>query len=350
MSLIVILMKSFVYITTTLVLYACETTVEVDIPRYPAQLTVNSLFYPDSVWQVELTQNRYILNNEPFASVPDAEVRVLQEGQTVAVLDYVGNAPFTGNSIYLAKSSYPQPRGNYTLNISHPTLGNLSASSRVPENRVSIVRAVLDKLDQRQESSTENNALAYGITLQFNDPPEENFYSLSALFSTDLFFGTDADGDGNVFELGILEQSDFSSIKSDDPIVTQVFDRYRDELIFSDASFNGQLYTLKLYLLVPDGTVLSEYLFALPFALTEVAYDTQGNVIRNIGELAGGGVLKIILRTTTEEYYSYYYTRDLQASVESNPFAQPVQVFDNIEGGLGIFAGYNQVERQVTIK
>ncbi len=131
-------------------LAACETTVEIDVPRYPAQLTVNSLFYPDSLWQVELAQNRYILDNVKFASVPDAEVRILQEGQTVAVLDYVQDAPFTGNSIYRAKSSYPQPEGNYTLDIFHPTLGKLSASSRVPKNRVSIVRAVLDTLDQRQ--------------------------------------------------------------------------------------------------------------------------------------------------------------------------------------------------------
>ena len=60
--------------------------------------------------------------------------------------------------------------------------------------------------------------------------------------------------------------------------------------------------------------------------------------------------MSVVLRTTTEEYYNYHYTRDLQASVESNPFAQPVQVFDNIEGGLGVFAGYSQVEKEVIIK
>ena len=51
-------------------LMACETAVEIDVPRYPAQLTANALFNPDSVWQVELTENRYILDNAPFAAVP----------------------------------------------------------------------------------------------------------------------------------------------------------------------------------------------------------------------------------------------------------------------------------------
>ena len=55
---------------------ACETAVEIDVPRYPAQLTANALFNPDSVWQVELTQNRFILDTAQYAPVPDAEVRV----------------------------------------------------------------------------------------------------------------------------------------------------------------------------------------------------------------------------------------------------------------------------------
>ncbi len=168
------------------------------------------------------------------------------------------------------------------------------------------------------------------------------------LLNNDLFFGSDANGDGKVLELGIFEQTIFSSIKSDDPIVVQVFDRYRDEIIFSDVSFNGQSYTLKLYVI--KSSILKYGLSLTPFVLAEPAYDTQGNLLRDVGELAGISTLHILLRTTTKEYYDYFYTRDLQASVENNPFAQPVQVFDNVKGGLGIFAGFSQVEKTVTVK
>ncbi|WKN43986.1 DUF4249 domain-containing protein [Tunicatimonas pelagia] len=319
---------------------ACETAIETDVPRNPPQLTVNSLFNPDSVWQVELTQNRYILDSEPFASVPDAEVQVLQNGQTVAILDYVQDAPFIGNSIYRAESSYPQTGEDYTLEVNHPTLGSLFANGQAPESQITITRAVLDTLDQRTEANISNNAVAYGLTIQFEDPPEENFYSLSVLLQYDGFFGTE--------ELLLEERSSFSDIRSDDPIVAQVFDQYRDEIIFTDASFNGQSYTLKLYLL--ESSILSSGLSFPPFILTEPAYDTQGNIVRDIGELAGLTTLRILLRTTTEEYYQYNYTRDLQASVENNPFAQPVQVFDNVEGGLGIFTGFSQMEKKVIIQ
>ena len=99
------------------------------------------------------------------------------------------------------------------------------------------------------------------------------------------------------------------------------------------------------------GNGVFERLFKDPFVLKiENAYNQQGDIIRVPGDTFGVHTLHVLLRTTTEEYYNYNYTRDLQASVESNPFAQPVQVFDNIEGGLGIFAGYSQTEKEVTIK
>ena len=86
------------------------------------------------------------------------------------------------------------------------------------------------------------------------------------------------------------------------------------------------------------------------YFLGEEVYDLQGNVVFGADESFPSYELFALLRTTTEEYYNYHYTRDLQASVENNPFAQPVLVFDNIDGGLGVFAGYSQTEKEVTIK
>ena len=60
------------------------------------------------------------------------------------------------------------------------------------------------------------------------------------------------------------------------------------------------------------------------FVLEQNAYDRKRNVVRQPGETIGVQRLYALLRTTTKEYYDYLYTRDLQASVENNPFAQPV--------------------------
>ena len=319
---------------------ACETAVEIDVPRNPSQLTVNALFNPDSVWRVELTENRYILDNAPFAAVPDAEVRITQQGQPVASLRYQGGNYF-GNSIYVAEDSRPRAGEAYTLEVTHSTLGNLMATSQVPVPPTAIISAVLDTLDVREGAGLDSENIAYAVTIRLDDPPEENFYSVTAQVN---YLGlTGPTATNFTFYL----RSSVQSMISDDPIVDNPFDRYRDELLFNDVSFNGKPYELKVY--VPFGESRLTSLIFYKFTVLEGDTIRGPEGLLQPGDVVGNS-LSVVLRTTTEEYYNYHYTRDLQASVESNPFAQPVQVFDNIEGGLGVFAGYSQTEKEVTIK
>ena len=50
----------------------------------------------------------------------------------------------------------------------------------------------------------------------------------------------------------------------------------------------------------------------------------------------------VTLRTLSEDYYNYKITGSLQQNTSDNPFAQPVNVHDNIDDGFGIFAGYSE--------
>ncbi len=47
------------------------------------------------------------------------------------------------------------------------------------------------------------------------------------------------------------------------------------------------------------------------------------------------------LRSVTEEYFLYHESLARQKLVRWDPFAQPVQIYNNIENGRGNFAGYN---------
>ncbi|MEZ4829242.1 MAG: DUF4249 family protein [Bacteroidia bacterium] len=51
---------------------------------------------------------------------------------------------------------------------------------------------------------------------------------------------------------------------------------------------------------------------------------------------------KWILRlgTTDSAFYKYYQTFERQKDAFSNPFSEPTPVYTNIEGGLGIWAGF----------
>lgn len=47
------------------------------------------------------------------------------------------------------------------------------------------------------------------------------------------------------------------------------------------------------------------------------------------------------LRTISEEYYKYHSTLARQIIVRQDPFAEPVSIYNNIQGGYGNFSGFN---------
>jgi hypothetical protein len=47
------------------------------------------------------------------------------------------------------------------------------------------------------------------------------------------------------------------------------------------------------------------------------------------------------LRTITQEYYKYHSSLARQLIIRQDPFAEPVTIFNNIEGGYGNFSGFS---------
>ena len=338
-----------------MVLMGCETTVEVNIPQYPAQLTANALFNPDSVWKVELTRNRSILDSARFGPIPDATVRIKQQGRIVAELDYQGESIYYRNSLYTSNDSRPELGEDYTLEITHPTLGSVAANSRTTPVPTPILSFVWDTLDIREVPNSYGD-VAYGVTIRLDDPPEENFYSLVIATRREFVVGRDIDNNGVPDPVLREFTRSEASMRSDDPVVDNPSDDYVSELLFKDVNFNGQEYALKLYMRqTTSATQNPTYpaLFARDFyqlGEDEYVYDLDGKIVYKPGDSFPTDFMYALLRTVTEEYYQYNYTRKLQSFVRNNPFAQPVQVFDNIENGLGIFAGYSQMKKDVTFK
>ena len=111
--------KTYLYGLLALGLMACETTVEVDMYRsYPAQLTANMFFTPDSAVESRIDQRIAIfwIPRPVCPRFQDANIRVLRSrGSVVASLDYQGEDSRFGNSIYRAETDRPLTGPSYTL-------------------------------------------------------------------------------------------------------------------------------------------------------------------------------------------------------------------------------------------
>ena len=113
---------------------------------------------------------------------------------------------------------------------------------------------------------------------------------------------------------------------SQDAVVDNPDTKMRPEAIsFTDEIFNGSQYTFDF--------LIEEYYFGSSKSLSGDGYEDD--------ETWEFESIYISMSRVSQEYY--WYENSYQAYLFSydNMFSQPVQVYTNIENGLGIFAGYS---------
>lgn len=266
-----------------IVLTCCETVVEVDVPFEAPAMTLNSVLNPDSAFHVRLTLNRHILDDGLFQPVLGATVHVYEDEKLVTTL--------TGENGHYRSLYRPVPGKNYRIEASSPQHGAVSASCFIP-TAIELENVIVT------ERMVDENARTY-LQLQFNDPAgETNYYELVAYGTREYYDPTRDLVFTNTGQLALELVSGLTAF--DEGLTTSA-------LRFSDDHFDGKEMNL---------------------------------VVRSFGALETWSELRIVLRSVSDAYYKYQSTLALQRSTADNPFAQPVNVFSNIQGGFGIFAGY----------
>lgn len=294
--------KDFLLLVIIIGATACTTIVDFDIPLNQPKVVVNSLFSPDSVWQLQITRSKNILDVAPgsfFQPVGDAVVTILdQNGQLVETITGYSGKNF-GYS-YKGKTK-PLPTQSYSIQVAVKNELLLQAVNKVPTH-VPITSVVIDSSRFIAEGE------AIEMKISFKDPGDEkNFYTVK--FIEDAFYVVGSIVN-NVFKGDTIRYTQEVYFE----VVTQsLTDEVNGlEKIMNDKLFNGKEYTFHLRL-----------------------------HNRYYGGLHIPRHSRVILLSISEEYYKYLTTKTLQEYTSGDPFAQPVQVFTNVENGLGIFAGYS---------
>lgn len=266
-----------------IVLARCETVVEVDVPFEAPTMTLNSVLNPDSAFHVRLTLNRHILDDGLFQPVLGATVQVYEDEQLVTTL--------TGENGNYRSLYRPISGKNYRVEATSPEYGKVSSWCFIP-TPIALENVIVT------ERMIDGDVRTY-LQLQFDDPSgETNYYEL-VVYGTREYY----DPPRNLVftNTGQLTLEHVSGLTAfDEGLVTSA-------LRFSDEHFDGKKMNL---------------------------------VVRSFGALESWSELRIVLRSVSDEYYKYQSTLALQRSTADNPFAQPVNVFSNIQGGFGIFTGY----------
>ena len=322
-------MKALRLVPLLLVLAACEreSVVDIDLPDHEPQLSVASYFNPDSTWWLRLSGSAGMEEEGPLPYVPDATVEVFQDGALLSRLTRQAaeewNLRDAGAFYRAADGSRPVPGRAYTVRVAAPGYDPVEATDRVPEPVPVLASSFLDSVSVRSEGDGSQQVVGeYRIT--FSDPPDRRNYYHLAIYK--ILVDYDAQGrvvaeyrhaegprvDVNVDlkQNVISDPGGFAGGALDDPFP------FHHQLVFDDVTFDGQEYELVI-------RVVTRQVDEPPVPLS--------------------GKHLIVFSTTSEALYQHERTRILQETVQNNPFAEPVLVSGNVDGGFGIFAGYHIV-------
>ena len=333
-----------VFIFTTSTLMSCETVLENIVVPYEERLVINSFISPqDTLIEVIVSKTKPVTGVETviYNNNPSYSYEILK-GATVEISDGVKKAnlnyqevvnpnrflydPKTGKQIvasrpgyFLSTKTFPIIAGKtYTLTVSAPNLPTVTGICTIPQQSLvnqKDLEIVYNGVDSVANGGTFINnqlvATSYALNKKYtvkikDNPAEENFYAVA----------------------------------------------YYSEKIEQTKGNDGKLFTSKpLNLQEPFGDIMSDYKKngdVLSFIPLRISTGSTSN--NNPNQKTISHKVSCFIAITDKAYYLYNKSvSDSYGVSNNNPFAEPVLTYSNINGGLGIFAGYNMTRVDVDL-
>ncbi|GAB3559651.1 hypothetical protein GCM10027577_52470 [Spirosoma fluminis] len=263
----------------------------------------------DTVLAVKVSRSQTVLsdssNTSAYDNIPGAVVTLSEGGRTVAL--YTQTNKISSSDYYrVAASRFPIIAGR-TYKLVVQTAGGERA-----ESSCTIPASV--KLESLDFDSTIVNQIIrqqrrYFVRAHWQDPAAEtNFYQLAGTFQ---YVTSKPDTTRRVEFRTLRFDTNTSSLQTDD-------NSQGSKMASERAFINSR---------TPNTNASGSFLGNFKSAKVVVG-----------------------LLSTDRAYYNYQYAVGRQAQASGNPFAEPVLIPSNIQGGLGCFAGYNKSTVVLTLK
>lgn len=298
-----------------LVSTGCESTVDVEVPDHRPQLVVNSLFANGERWAVEVSRTTGAFQGDTLSSprftLDDATVTVTASGgpqRTLSYTDTLTRAELVGfraslPGAYTTLESAPEPGRPYTVRVQADGYEPVEATSRIPVP----VPVTVTSTARRIPTDIPIVAQKRTITLRIQDPPgEDNYYWVRiAQFrrssSREVLFTTQ--------DWSIINDAPTDLDDTGEVVLARAY--------FQDALFDGRAHEIDL------------------------------NVEESIGTPPGSGAgeddpypyFVVEVGVLSADLYEYLVSARILDETNDNPFAEPVDLYSNVEPGYGLVAG-----------
>ena len=270
---------------------AFETTLEIDPPPHTDRLVVHAYGSTNGEdLKVHLTQSSGILDNVQNNLISGANVTLWKGQEQLAQLTEINSGSNFRYNYILAEGSITYEIGaEYRLEVVADGFEKAIGTATVPQDI-----PLLKQKFEEDGTSLESGDFNSEVEIEFQDPANQEDY----------------------YEVGVVLLIDNGGNSYYDEVYTETYDPAAQEgisysnLIVNDLSFDGELKNLPLII---------------------EKFDEQA--IEN---------MYVLWRVTSEGHYLFNKTARKQDDLDGNPFASPVQVYSNIENGIGIFSIMNE--------
>jgi hypothetical protein len=273
---------------------ACEKEVtNIKLPGVSSKLVVTSFISPqDTLLRVSVVESVPAIGKSTLSSedIRNATVR-MSDGSTSVSLIYNTQA-----RAYVADAAKlpVNPGKTYFLEVTDTKGRKAEASCTVPVTQHIDLEIAIDSAKNRYNNFTE-----YFMVMKWQDTPVEiNYYRVFAELMVDQ--GTN----------GYTQPVHF-------------YEHSSDFILYSDNRLDGARFSS------PKGFI-NNHLYRQRYLVSPIIYAH--------------------LLNTDEHYYRYHQSLNNNYNVDGNPFAEPVLIYSNMNGGLGVFAAYNRMNTTMPLK
>lgn len=299
------------------VFLSCKRDYDFGIDSKPKPI-VNCLFHPDSIWKIELTSTPSSIWVYQFVPIEGAIVRISTKSHSPVEMDR-----FVGRDLgfYTSTTENVSAEPLETVSLEIITAGDtVSATSYIPPKPVYSLE-IKELVTKGSKHEPKNGLFNYGvkgiISMKFDTRKTGHvYYAIKLRYRTNMVYG-----------------SPYYMAPNDPDITIYDFLQLRIQ-------YPGAFKTLRR----TDGYCLD--LSAYVPESDELNFTISGSV-DNLMKKPDFIVLTVT--SITEEYLKYNKKIIDQYVAGQDVFSEPVSVYSNINGGLGIFSGINSVTDTIWI-
>jgi len=274
----------------------CHKQIDLNLPEEAQKIVVNGVLAADSTLKLNISKT--LSTNDTSGALPritNAKVKLYKNGNYIEALISKGNGLYISSSIINENEKY----------------------SLVIEADGKTVTADIDV--PLKTNFTELNYISYDdqdnyfkLNLKINDPIGDDYYILDAYINLPRIFFGDT---GQVDSIELYKESaNFSAFNDNDPYFQNYV--YFPPFLYSSYIFNDKLFDNKM--------------LDLSFKLDNFYYvDTS---VMHIDSLT----IYFKLIKIDANFFNYFISFNKYQNSNGNPFIEPVNVFSNIDGGIGV--------------